>query len=149
MKAVTDVIESTPGVHRVLRSDDIAAVRLGTDQLSQTALYSYARGRSGDMLVVPRPYFLNSTAAATHGTGYRYDARVPIILMGPPFKAGEYPVPATPADIVPTLSYVVGITMSRSDGRVLTEGLGPVSAAAPPPTARGASAGTPVVAGRP
>jgi predicted AlkP superfamily pyrophosphatase or phosphodiesterase len=129
MRAVRLAIESTPGVHRVLQSDDIAAVRLGTDQLSLTALQSYAPGRSGDLLIVPRPYFLNSTAATTHGTGYRYDARVPLVFAGPGIKPGRYAVASTPADVVPTLAYLVGITMSRADGRVLQEALAPAEAA--------------------
>jgi predicted AlkP superfamily pyrophosphatase or phosphodiesterase len=123
MQAVIDAIESTPGVLRALRSDDIAAVRLGVDQLAQTALYSYAPGRSGDLLIVPKPYYLNSTSAATHGTGYRYDARVPVILMGAGIKAGHHVTTATPADIVPTLAHLTGVTMPRTDGRVLQEAL--------------------------
>lgn len=123
MRAVVRAIESTPGVWRAIDSDDITNVHLGIDQLALTALYSYAPGRSGDMLIVPRPYFLNSTSAATHGTGYRYDARVPVVLTGPGIQPGEHAVPSTPADIAPTLAYLVGITMPRTDGRVLREAL--------------------------
>jgi hypothetical protein len=139
MKAAIDAIESTPGVHRVLRSDDIAEVHLGVDQLALTALYSYAPGRSGDMLIVPRPYYLNSSSAATHGTGYRYDARVPVVLAGPGVRRGEYLGSATPADIVPTLAYLTGITMPRTDGRVLREALAAGEARQPPTAADAAT----------
>ena len=125
MRAVVQAIESTPGVWRAIDSDDITNVHLGIDQLALTALYSYAPGRSGDMLIVPRPYFLNSTSAATHGTGYRYDARVPLVLAGAGIQPGEHAVPSTPADIAPTLAYLTGITMPRTDGRVLREALQP------------------------
>jgi predicted AlkP superfamily pyrophosphatase or phosphodiesterase len=128
MQAVVDLIEATPGVLRVLRSDEIATLRLGVDQVSQRAFYSFAPGRSGDLLIVPRPYYLNSTAPSTHGTGYDYDARVPIILMGPGVTAGEYVAPASPADIVPTLAYLVGVTMPYLDGRILHEALAPRAA---------------------
>jgi predicted AlkP superfamily pyrophosphatase or phosphodiesterase len=135
MQAVVDTIEATPGVLRALRRDDIAAVRLGGDALALTALSSHAPGRSGDILIVPQPYFLNSTAATTHGTGYRYDARVPVVLAGPGIRRGEYLVPATPADIAPTLAHLVGITLPRPDGRVLREALDDVALPGPRPTA--------------
>lgn len=135
MRAVVDAIETTPGVLRALRSDDIAAVRLGGDALALTALSSHAPGRSGDILIVPQPYFLNSTAATTHGTGYRYDARVPVILAGPGIRPGEYLAPATPADIAPTLAHLVGITLPRPDGRVLREALDTAALSGSRPTA--------------
>jgi len=135
MRAVKDAIEATPGVLRALRADDIAAVRLGGDALALTALSSHAPGRSGDILIVPQPYFLNSTAATTHGTGYRYDARVPVILAGPGIRPGEYLAPATPADIAPTLAHLVGITLPRPDGRVLREALDEAAVSGPRPTA--------------
>ena len=131
LREVLNIIESTPGVHRAVRSDDIVTERLGTDPLVHSAIYGFAPGRSGDVLVVPRPYFSNSSSAATHGTAYRYDARVPLVLAGPGIKAGEYPAPATPADIAPTLAWFAGITMARTDGRLLYEAL---SGVGPDPT---------------
>jgi predicted AlkP superfamily pyrophosphatase or phosphodiesterase len=135
MQAVIDAIEAAPGVLRALRRDDIAAVRLGGDALALTALASHAPGRSGDILIVPQPYFLNSTAATTHGTGYRYDARVPVVLAGPGIRRGEYLTAATPADIAPTLAHLVGITLPRPDGRVLREALDDAALPGPRPTA--------------
>jgi predicted AlkP superfamily pyrophosphatase or phosphodiesterase len=138
MRAAIDAIESTPGVWRAIRSDDVTEVHLGVDRLALTVLYSYSPGRSGDILIVPQPYYLNSTAAATHGTGYRYDARVPVVLAGPGIRPGEYTVDATPADIVPTLAYLAGVTMPRTDGRVLREAL---DAGAPDPAVRSPTGG--------
>jgi predicted AlkP superfamily pyrophosphatase or phosphodiesterase len=123
MTAVVDAIEGTPGVLRVLKGDDIAAVRLGVDQLAQTALFSYVPDRSGDLMIVPKPYYQNSTLGTTHGTGYRYDARVPVVLAGAGIKPGEHATPASPADIAPTLAYLTGITLPRPDGHVLQEAL--------------------------
>jgi predicted AlkP superfamily pyrophosphatase or phosphodiesterase len=135
MQAVVDAIEATPGVLRALRRDDIAAVRLGGDALALTALASHAPGRSGDIIIVPQPYFLNSTAATTHGTGYRYDARVPVVLAGPGIRRGEYLTAATPADIAPTLAHLVGVTLPRPDGRVLREALDDAALPGSRPTA--------------
>lgn len=121
LREVIGTIEATPGVHRVLRSDDLAVGRLPDDPLARAASLSFHRSRSGDLIVIPRPFWLNSTAVSTHGTGYRYDTRVPLIFMGAGIRPGPSLSPATPADVPPTFAYLAGITMARTDGRVLTE----------------------------
>jgi predicted AlkP superfamily pyrophosphatase or phosphodiesterase len=133
MREVIGEIEATPGIHRVLRSDDLAVGRLPDDALARSASLSYHRSRSGDLIVIPRPFWLNSTAVSTHGTAYEYDTRVPVILMGPGIGAGVSLAPATPADIPPTFAYLAGITMARIDGRVLTDALLAPGAPGPPP----------------
>jgi predicted AlkP superfamily pyrophosphatase or phosphodiesterase len=144
MAAALAAIESTPGIQRAFRSDDLAAGRAGTDSMTRSVRNSYAPGRSGDILIVPRPYYLNSTAGATHGTGYAYDTRVPVVLAGPGIRAGEITSAASPADIVPTFAYLAGITMAATDGRVLDEALAaPAPAAAPRTSADAGTGGRP------
>lgn len=133
MQGVVDAIQAAPGVWKVLKTSDLAAARLGADQVAAMAVFSFVEGRSGDLIIVPKPYFLNSNAGSTHGTGYQYDARVPVLLAGPGIRRGEQTVPATPADIVPTLAYLAGITMPRPDGRILHEALESGSVAPKPP----------------
>ena len=51
--------------------------------------------------------------------------------MGFGIRPGEYFTAATPADIAPTLAVLCGLTLARTDGRVLAEALGaPVEAPA-------------------
>ena len=69
-----------------------------------------------------KPYWI-SGSAASHGTSNLYDRRVPLILYGAGMCAGRYAGPATPADIAPTLGRLIGVTLARPDGRVLTEAL--------------------------
>jgi hypothetical protein len=93
--------------------------------------FSYFPGRSGDLFVLQKPYWLTDSSAegskrytgTGHGTPYYYDQRVPILLMGFGIQAGEYFERATPADIAPTLASLCGITLASRDGRVLTEAL--------------------------
>ena len=80
-------------------------------------------------------YWLMSSAGTTHGTGYFYDERVPVLLFGAGIKPGKYWGEASPADLSPTLAALCGITMARPDGRVLSEALA-APAAMPQPTAR-------------
>jgi arylsulfatase A-like enzyme len=83
---------------------------------------------SGDLIVVQKPflYLADSFNTANHGSPYSYDTHVPVIIMGPGLKAGHYRQPATPLDIAPTVTRVLGIaTPSKSQGRILREALKP------------------------
>ncbi|MSO30560.1 MAG: hypothetical protein EXQ48_06380 [Acidobacteria bacterium] len=121
--AVTRAIQAQPGIARAFAAEDLRNGATSTDRLRRAAALSYVPGHSGDMIVVPKLGWMFSASGTTHATASRDDQRVPIIFMGPGVKAGEYREEATPADIVPTLAALCGITMSRSQGRVLRSAL--------------------------
>lgn len=131
MRTVKDAISGVPGVLRMYGSEELLDARGSEDPMKRAAALSFYPGRSGDMVIVPKPYWFFVTNAATrsagsattHGTLYGYDQRVPVILMGPGIKSGEYLSAATPADIAPTLALLCGITLAKADGRVLSEAL--------------------------
>jgi arylsulfatase A-like enzyme len=131
LQAVIESIAGTPGIARVFRGEEMAALQSSRDPMARATALSYFAGRSGDILMVPKPYWLLvSTSrdpaagdATTHGTWYAYDARVPLIMMGPGIQRGDYLEAASPADIAPTLAFLCGITLARADGRVLAEAL--------------------------
>jgi predicted AlkP superfamily pyrophosphatase or phosphodiesterase len=146
MRAAMNALTSTPGIERVFRSEEIGVGLLASDPVARAIGLSYVPSRSGDLLIVPRPYWITSSSTATHGTFASYDTRVPVVLIGPGIRPGEYLQPATPADIAPTFAWFAGITLPRADGRVLREAIDPGAAApevrpstrgaAPTPTAR-------------
>jgi hypothetical protein len=103
----------------------LPARRGDVDPLVRAAALSYVPGRSGDLVVIPRPYWQNSKAGTTHGTAYAYDQRVPVVLSGARIRPGEYLVPSSPADIVATFAFLTDVTLPRADGRVLVEALAP------------------------
>jgi hypothetical protein len=129
MQAAIDAILSVPGVGRVLRGEELRGRQATGDPIMHAAEVSYFPGRSGDLLIVPKPYWLLVSASAgvpggtNHGTSYGYDARVPLLMIGLGIRPGEYSTAATPADIAPTLAFLSGVTLARSDGRVLAEAL--------------------------
>jgi len=149
MKAVFDAVLVRPGVATIYRADELAD-HPATDSQTKAAFgYSYFAGRSGDLFIVPRPYWLlDGTPSGQvrrygtgHGTPYYYDQRVPILLMGWGIHRGQYFRSVTPADIAPTLAALCGITLAPRDGHVLFEALAPgemepkpqpVSSARPP-----------------
>jgi predicted AlkP superfamily pyrophosphatase or phosphodiesterase len=131
MKVVLDTISKTPGVAAVYRAEDLSN---GTTPISETrraAVLSYFSGRSGDLYVLQKPYWLmdgsadakKSQTGTGHGTPYYYDQHVPVFLMGYGIQPGEYFESVTPADIAPTFAALTGVTLAIRDGRVLSEAL--------------------------
>ena len=123
MAIALDTIRSIPGVARVFRSEQIASAA-AHDPLARQVAASYVPGRGGDLVIIPKPYWYTWIRGADHGTGYDYDTRVPVVLMGAGIRAGRYLSPADPADIAPTLGHLIGVTLAQPDGRVLTEAVG-------------------------
>jgi len=125
LNAVIKAIRAMPGVWRVYRSEDMrdANAAISNDPILRAVALSHDPDRSGDLLVVPQPYWINSADAATHGTASLYDRHVPVVLYGAGIRPGEYLQPATPADIAPTLAFLAGVTLAAPDGRVLAEAL--------------------------
>ena len=122
MDAVLDAIRKTEGVWRVYRKEELSAA----DPLTRPSALSHYEGRSGDIKVLARAYWITSTSTSTHGTGHRYDTRVPVLLFGHGIKKGEYLQPSSPIDLAPTLAFLIGITLPDAMGRVLSEALTPL-----------------------
>ncbi len=97
---------------------------------------SYYPSRSGDLYITPRPgYIFSSELNGTgHGSPYRYDSQVPLIIMGPGVKSGRYTQDCSPADIAPTISALLHINApSLCEGRVLHEAIAQRYGPARPP----------------
>jgi predicted AlkP superfamily pyrophosphatase or phosphodiesterase len=116
---------SVPGMKRILRAEELSD--RSTDEEIRSAALSYQPERSGDLVLVgePRWYFSPRTdgSATTHGTGYPYDRRVPVILLGAGIETGRFAAAATPADIAPTLAHLAGVRLGRAEGRVLRDAI--------------------------
>ena len=131
MRAVLDGIRSVPGVAEVYRAEELQDRPATQSPIRRAEAASYFPGRSGDLMIVPKPYWLVSGGPAGtprdygtgHGTPYFYDQHVPVLLMGWGIEHGEYFGPITPADVAPTLAALTGVTLSSRDGRVLAEAL--------------------------
>src|SRR3989475_2244687 len=140
VNAVIAAIRAVPGVAEVYRAEELRD-RLATQSPTVRAFaYSYFPGRSGDLFILPKPYWLlDSTPLGKqrsygtgHGVPYNYDQHVPVLLMGFGIQPGQYFQPITPADIAPTFAALCGITLSSRDGHVLAEALKkPADARAP------------------
>jgi predicted AlkP superfamily pyrophosphatase or phosphodiesterase len=131
MQAVLDAAKAQPGVAEVYVAEEVADRQATQNPVKRAFEDGYFAGRSGDMLIVAKPYWLMDDTEAGkkrnygtgHGTPYGYDQRVPVLLMGYGIQPGEYFGNVTPADIAPTLAALCGITLAPRDGRVLREAL--------------------------
>jgi predicted AlkP superfamily pyrophosphatase or phosphodiesterase len=130
-QAVLDAALAQPGVAAVYRAEELQDRPPTQSPTHRAMANNYFPGRSGDLFIVPKPYWLmDGTPAGKarsygtgHGVPYNYDQHVPILLMGYGIEPGEYYGGVTPADIAPTLASLCGITLASRDGRVLAEAL--------------------------
>jgi arylsulfatase A-like enzyme len=113
-------ILSVPGIQEVFDGDELTQ-RSAAGQLGHAAALDEVPGRSGDIVIALKPYWMIASLGTTHGTANEYDQRVPLILFGKGIEPGEYAAASTPADIAPTLSWLCGVSATRTEGRILVE----------------------------
>jgi predicted AlkP superfamily pyrophosphatase or phosphodiesterase len=131
LETVMKAVEGTPGVLRVFDTRMLDPHAATPDPLLRAAALGEFRGRSGDLIVIPRTNWFwvadDGTPApgdaTTHGTAYPYDARVPLLLLGAGVRPGAYEGTATPVDIAPTLARICGVAMPAATGRSLDEAI--------------------------
>jgi hypothetical protein len=116
--------ENIPGIAYVFHAGDIPTRSLPPMQHERQILKTFYESRSGDVMMIPRPYYIVPYVTTTHMTGYAYDRTVPIILAGDAVVPGKYGEKVEVIDIAPTLSFLLGtIPPSGSEGRVMSESL--------------------------
>ena len=115
-------------------ADHVAALYLGrvaavvdAKESSTTQIVELiTAGRSGDIMILFKPYWIESLNTTTHGSGYQYDTHVPVIFMGAGIAKGEYLMRVSPTDVAPTLAFLAGVTLPLTSGRVLSEAIAPI-----------------------
>ncbi len=140
LKAVLDAIRTAPGVTAVYRAEELQNRPATQSPTVRAFALSYFPGRSGDLFILPKPYWLMDGTPAgktrsygtSHVSPYNYDQHVPVLLMGFGIQPGQYFQPITPADIAPTFGALCGITLASRDGHALAEALKKPVAISPP-----------------
>ena len=81
------------------------------DAIGQKVKRSFYPSRSGDVIVVPKPYYLitDRLSGTTHGSPHSYDTHVPLLVYGPGVRAGVRDDAVTPQADVPILAHGLGI----------------------------------------
>jgi predicted AlkP superfamily pyrophosphatase or phosphodiesterase len=72
--------------------------------IGERVLNGYNAERSGDIVLVYKPYVIPwGASGTTHGSPYSYDAHIPVLFYGPSFKPGRYADEFYITDIAATL----------------------------------------------
>jgi arylsulfatase A-like enzyme len=117
-------MRAIPGVMRADLYRDLARADTTRDAISRRWLHMFPDGFPVDLVVTLKPYNYWGRGIAFHGTPHDYDAHVPLIFYGAPFKPGTYGEMARVVDAAPTLAEVLKATPSeRLDGHVLRSAL--------------------------
>jgi predicted AlkP superfamily pyrophosphatase or phosphodiesterase len=144
LKAAVAAYRAHPQVEAAFTAAEIAATPLATTTpnqwtLIQRARASYYPGRSGDFVVLLKrditPIADTSRYAATHGSPWDYDRRVPVLFWRPRQSGSTIETAVDTVDIMPTLAALLQLDVPASsvDGHCLA---GIVSC--PAPAAQGA-----------
>jgi hypothetical protein len=117
--------QGLPGVAHVFTAADYASRRLPPGLHEKQILAGYFPGRSGDVVIIPKPFWMIEEGdSVSHHTGYSYDRMVPLVIAGPRMRAGNYPQHVRVIDLAPTLSYLTNVLPpALSEGRVLNEAI--------------------------
>lgn len=125
-RAAAAAASAVPRVTRVYTRDQLIRGDVPSDRIAQRVQRGFNTQRSGDLEILLEPYWIRQATGTSHGTPYAYDSHIPLILMGPRIKPGQYGDHAALNDLAPTLAALLGANMpSGAAGRVLTEAIAP------------------------
>lgn len=121
-RVAASAIASLPHVFRVFTREQLLNGWVPENRISQAEVNGFFPARSGDIFFLLDPDWLLTPSGTTHGTPFNYDTQVPLILMGTGIRPGRYHANVSIADLAPTLSTLLGLSMpSGADGRTLSE----------------------------
>lgn len=120
-----------PQVAAVLGAEELKSMPMPVPPVEEWSLAERARAsfdaeRSGDLIVLLKPYVTpipdpGMGGVATHGSPWGYDRRVPMLFYGPSMIGFEQPLPVETVDILPTLAALIDLDVPslEIDGRCL------------------------------
>jgi arylsulfatase A-like enzyme len=113
-----------PGVQRVDLVKDLARADTTKDYVARRWMHMLPSETPVEVVVTLQPYNYWSRNNAFHGTPHDYDAHVPVLFYGAPFKPGRYDEFARVVDMAPTLAAVLNTPpLEKLDGHVLKSAL--------------------------
>jgi predicted AlkP superfamily pyrophosphatase or phosphodiesterase len=100
-----------PGIQAAYPSGRLVHGSLDQDPVGERVRRSYYPGRSGDVTVVLKPYYLLLSAftGTTHGTPHAYDTHVPLVVYGTGIRARTRTDLITPLATAVILARALGI----------------------------------------
>lgn len=119
--AFAERVRAVPGVARADLARSLAAADTTHDRIARRWVHSLQPDLPIELVVTLEPYWVWGRAAdAQHGTPWDYDAHIPLVLYGAPFRPGRHDDTVSAVDLAPTVAAGLGIPIrGQVDGRVL------------------------------
>lgn len=119
-----EVLSAEPGAAQVIKRTDLQAKRWPAGRFGRVTELTFFDGRTGDLNILPKPFYQLNDDTVNHLTNYAYDRTVPLILAGFGIRKGVYAQTVKVVDLAPTLTFISGtMPPALSEGRVLHEAL--------------------------
>ena len=109
-------LRTQPGIERAYTRKQLMAVSPTDDPFATPTRKSFHPDRSGDVVVVTKPYYLLDTYATgtTHGTPHPYDTHTVFLAYGPGIAGGKRDEKITPLHASPIVADFLGINPPRN-----------------------------------
>ncbi len=103
-----------PGMIGFLTRSQLLRGSVPPTEAARAVVRSYFPPRGGDVVLLTAPFYYwgkygEKNAGSTHGSFYRYDTDVPVMLSGADFVPGDHGV-IEMVDVIATLSHVLKLT---------------------------------------
>jgi arylsulfatase A-like enzyme len=110
-QALADWLEKQTGIQKVYTRTQLVEGLPKDDAFGQAMLKSFYSDRTGDLVIIPKPYYLlwEKMYGTGHGTPHEYDTHVPLVIYGPGVKSGVYKDAITPLATPVILAKLLGI----------------------------------------
>ena len=134
LEAAARKYRAHPQVASVFTRNELIAAERPTRPVDEWTLLERAKAsfnasRSGDLIVLLKPYVttylspanLDTDYVASHGSPWGYDRRVPILFWWKGVRGFDQPTAVQTVDIVPTLASLIGLEINANeiDGHAL------------------------------
>lgn len=120
-----------PGMLGFVTRSQLLRGALPQTEAARAISRSYFPPRGGDVVLFTAPYYFwgkygEKALGSTHGSFYRYDTDVPVMMLGPQLLPGDHGV-IEMVDVAATLSHLLGLTPPPGcEGRPVLRMLRPV-----------------------
>ncbi len=103
-----DWLLAQKGVHVAITREDLL-IGQGGGALNGAFTKTFHPDRSGDVLWAYQPYYLCGGSGTTHGSPWRYDTHVPLVLLGAGIANGTHSRRTSPAMLAATMAELLGV----------------------------------------
>jgi hypothetical protein len=119
--AFAEGVRAVPGVARADRAQSLVTADTVRDVIARRWVHGLPPDLPIELVITLEPHWVWGRGTdAQHGTPWDYDAHIPMVLSGAPFRPGRYDDTVYAVDLAPTLAAGLGITVrGEVDGSVL------------------------------